>query len=209
MKIAVISDIHDHVIHLQKALDYCQEAHELIVCGDLCSPFVVDLIGEAFSGPVHMVIGNNDGDLFRISSKLTHRVILHGEFAELIEVDGQLLARKDFEQLYKLDYFDRSYGKSRIAITHFPDIAQAVFQSNLYEYICFGHNHQYSVTHEQQVIMINPGSLMGYLPGKKLHIPPSFAIIDTENHQIHGLEIIFSVKNGNYVNEILKMGIGV
>ena len=67
MKIAIISDIHDHRKKLEKALVQIQEADKLICCGDLCSPFIIRDLGSGFSGTIHIVFGNNDGDLFRIS----------------------------------------------------------------------------------------------------------------------------------------------
>ena len=68
MKIAVISDIHDNIWNLQKALAMpeLQATEAMLCCGDLCSPFVIHLLGRAYSGPVHIVFGNNDGDVAAI-----------------------------------------------------------------------------------------------------------------------------------------------
>ena len=62
MRIAILSDIHDNVWKLAAALKAAREADALICCGDLCSPFVVHQLGRAFSGPIHIVFGNNDGE---------------------------------------------------------------------------------------------------------------------------------------------------
>ena len=40
MQIAILSDIHDNLPALRRALEKCQGADALICCGDLCSPFV-------------------------------------------------------------------------------------------------------------------------------------------------------------------------
>lgn len=47
MKISVISDIHDHIWNLQKALSMpeLQATEAMLFCGDLCSPFVIHLLG--------------------------------------------------------------------------------------------------------------------------------------------------------------------
>jgi predicted phosphodiesterase len=44
MKIAVMSDSHDHLENIEKAVALAMErgAEMLLHCGDLCSPFVVD-----------------------------------------------------------------------------------------------------------------------------------------------------------------------
>ena len=68
MKISVISDIHDHIWNLQKALSMpeLQATEAMLFCGDLCSPFVIHLLGRVYSNPIHMVLGNNDGDVAAI-----------------------------------------------------------------------------------------------------------------------------------------------
>ncbi|MCB0152317.1 MAG: metallophosphoesterase family protein, partial [Caldilineaceae bacterium] len=63
-KIAVFSDSHDQIASLTKALDHANAAgaEVLLHCGDLCAPFMLNLLGEKFAGPIHVVFGNNDGD---------------------------------------------------------------------------------------------------------------------------------------------------
>ena len=76
-KIAIFSDSHDNIPALMKALEAARSsgAETLLHCGDLCAPFMLDRIGQGFSGPVHVVFGNNDGDgrlLQTIASKYAH-----------------------------------------------------------------------------------------------------------------------------------------
>ena len=90
MKIGILSDIHDNIWNLRAALEGLGEADALICCGDLCSPFVVGLLGEGFPGrPIHVVFGNNDGDLFRITQNASRvaGLELHGELFQ-----GELVA---------------------------------------------------------------------------------------------------------------------
>ena len=90
MRIAIVSDIHDNVWTLQAALTSLHNADILICCGDLCSPFIVSLMAEGFSGPIHIVEGNNEGDWRRITqqaAKYSH-VHLYGEFFQE-EIDGK------------------------------------------------------------------------------------------------------------------------
>src|SRR5574341_991152 len=105
MKIAILSDIHDNVWKLAAALPGMQNTEVMICCGDLCSPFIVGLLAEGFKDrPIHIVFGNNDGDLFRITQNASKspRVQLHGAL-----------------------YQDEIGGK-RIAVNHYPDIALAI-----------------------------------------------------------------------------------
>ncbi|TVR68836.1 MAG: YfcE family phosphodiesterase, partial [Spirochaetaceae bacterium] len=66
MTIAVLSDIHDNIWNLEKALVQVkdQRAEVLLFLGDFCAPFTLAQIAEGFSGPVHAIFGNNDGDTF-------------------------------------------------------------------------------------------------------------------------------------------------
>ncbi|MCJ7773383.1 MAG: metallophosphoesterase family protein, partial [Desulfobacterales bacterium] len=68
MIIAVMSDSHDNIWNLRKALDIIkQEAAVMIIhCGDFVAPFMLkelDLAGI----PVHGVFGNNDGDQYLLT----------------------------------------------------------------------------------------------------------------------------------------------
>src|SRR4051794_4593048 len=66
MLIAILSDIHDNLPKLRAAIDHIQRVDALLCGGDLCSPFIVDELAR-YPGPVHVVFGNNDADLFRIT----------------------------------------------------------------------------------------------------------------------------------------------
>ncbi|MFQ5606169.1 MAG: YfcE family phosphodiesterase [bacterium] len=157
MQIAIIADIHDHINNLRKALKMTHEADALICCGDLCSPFIVKELGEGFTkGNIHIVFGNNDGDLFRITTKANEypHMKLHGEFAEL-------------------DLGDKKFG-----ISHFDNIGRAMAESEVYDVVCFGHNHQFEISENGDTLIINPGEIMGGLTGNA-----TFAIYDTNKHE--------------------------
>ena len=67
MQIGILSDIHDNISALRRALEQLQHTHALLCCGDLCSPFIINELGQNYSRDIHIVFGNNDGDLFRIA----------------------------------------------------------------------------------------------------------------------------------------------
>ncbi len=137
MRLGIISDIHDNLWNLRVALDHLNaNADVLLCCGDLCSPFVMDQL-KKFHGPVHVIFGNNDADLFRITKKSDERVQLHGEL------------------------FTAELAGRRIAANHFDYIARPMAQSGLYDLVCFGHNHRISRETFGKTLCLNPGPIMG------------------------------------------------
>jgi len=169
MKLAIISDIHDHIWNLRAVLSYLGGAnvHTLICCGDLCSPFVVGLLASGFRGPIHAVAGNNEGD-WRQIMLMSARVNKDRSEAAQITFHGQFFAGE-------LD------GK-QVAVNHYPEIALAIAAPRQHDLVCFGHNHQYEVRHFEKTLALNPGTLMGYNPmqeGDIKDVVATFALYDT------------------------------
>lgn len=85
MRIAILSDIHDHLEELGRVLAQVTDCAALLCLGDLCSPFTLKAIAQGFDGAVHVVWGNNDGDkllLTQVASQ-TDNVTLHGDYGFL------------------------------------------------------------------------------------------------------------------------------
>lgn len=157
MQIAVVSDIHDHISLLRSALQQTQHADLLICCGDLCSGFIVRELGDGFRRPIHIVFGNNDGDRHRmgeIAAGFPH-ITIHGEMADLHVADH------------------------RIAVVHYPNLAEPIGLSGRYDLVCYGHNHQYNVEQLATTTLLNPGEVMGELTGAA-----SCATYDTEGRAV-------------------------
>lgn len=156
MKIAVLSDSHDNIWNLERALDQVRqlEAGALLFLGDFCAPFTLKQVAEGFErGPIHAVFGNNDGDPFllsQIASNFDH-FTLHGQFAEL-EIE-----------------------RRKIAMNHYPDIAKRVAESGAFDAVFSGHDHLKYVHKIGGGIWANPGEVMGRFG------EPSFGIYDTES----------------------------
>lgn len=154
MKIAIISDTHDNKANLALALKAIQEkgATTLLFCGDFCAPFMLKEMASQFSGDIHVVFGNNDGDQFSMTSIAQDlpNMILHGEYAAL------------------------NLGGKRIGMTHYPFYAEAMAKSGDYDLVCFGHDHEARVLTFGAGLAVNPGCLY--------EKPAAFAIYDTTAH---------------------------
>jgi uncharacterized protein len=141
MKIAIISDSHDNIWNVDKALAQISEqgAELLLHCGDLCAPFVLDRIGQRFEGPVHVIFGNNDGDgrLLQTIATRHKQIHLHGIYAEIEAGDVQL------------------------AMIHYPEPARRIAQSGIFGLVCYGHNHQQKIERIDETLLVNPGELLG------------------------------------------------
>ena len=162
-KIALISDSHDNIWNLAKALEAIREsgAEILLHCGDLIAPFIVTHLAEGFPGEIHIVFGNNDGDgrLLQTLAAQHERVHLHGIYHEL------------------------EAGGRRIAMIHYPEPALRIAQSGQLDLVCYGHNH---TKHHQRIgdcLLVNPGELMG------LNGEPTWGLYDCDGHEFELKEL--------------------
>jgi putative phosphoesterase len=154
MKVAILSDIHDQISKLRAALTLVRDrsAQVILCCGDLCSPFIAKELGQGFSGPIHIVFGNNDGDRFRIATNAMKfpNLHFHGEYAEL-ELDQRT-----------------------ISMNHFDNIGRAIARGGVFDVVCFGHNHKFEIAQHGRTRLINPGEIYGALTGQS-----TFVVYDT------------------------------
>ena len=173
MKVAIVSDIHDNLWNLAASIRSVEAADTLICCGDLCSPFVIDELAK-FPGDVHIVFGNNDADLFRITAKAGKKpnCHLHGELFES-ELDGR-----------------------RFGVNHFDYLARPMSKSGNYDVVCFGHNHEFEISEQGPCVLINPGPIMGakFSSGSWEDTTPTFVIYDTASNQTAAYAINVSTK---------------
>lgn len=140
MLIGVISDSHDHLTHLEWALDDAirQGIEGLIHPGDIVAPFAAKVVAERWTGPRITVYGNNDGE----------RKGLAGVLPEI--TDGAVLVE---------------WGGRRISVDHYPPdhehppIAHA-------EIIIFGHTHLANAEARDGVLYLNPGECCGWVTGR-------------------------------------------
>ena len=138
-----------------------KDSDVLICCGDLCSPFVVDELTK-FERDIHIVFGNNDADLYRITAKALKKPNCH--------VHGEL--------------FESDFDGKHLVVNHFDYLARPMSRSGDYDVVCFGHNHELEISLEGNCLLINPGPIMGakFSSGRWEDTPPTFVIYETTSN---------------------------
>lgn len=70
MKIAIISDIHDNLANLKKAMDLIKKEKIKIIihCGDIITLQTLKGTFQEFEGKIHIVFGNADKEHFDIEN---------------------------------------------------------------------------------------------------------------------------------------------
>ena len=159
MRLAIISDTHDNISNFESALELIADADSILHCGDLCSPFMIEKLVSLIPGttPVHVIWGNNEGDIRLICAKADahDNIRLHGHFASLL------------------------FNGTRVALTHYPEVARPLAISGEYDLVCYGHDHTAHQEKIKNTVLLNPGELMG------LKSTPTFAWYDTSTHDVN------------------------
>jgi putative phosphoesterase len=161
MLVGVLSDIHDNLGNLEAALDVFRGRgiETLLFLGDFCSPIPSRVLGS-YSGVVHCVFGNGDGDRFAIRGFADGGALrLHGEWAEL-ELGGRSLA-----------------------MTHYPFYARALARTGDYDAVFSGHTHERHGERIGDTLWLNPGEVLGWKGSA------SVAIWDTESNDFEFVEL--------------------
>lgn len=158
MKLAIISDTHDNVPNLEKALKWINKnkIKVIIHCGDLSAPsMLTKVIALKFKGQINFVHGNvGDRELLEEVAKKYKKFIIHGN-AGKIEID-----------------------KKKIAFTHFPWLAEKLAKGGRYDLVFYGHTHKPWEEKIGQTRMANPGTLAG------MFYRATFAVYDTKTDKL-------------------------
>ena len=160
MKIGIISDSHDRIENTNKALALIKErgAKVLIHCGDFCAPFMMNELAK-FGGEVHCVFGNIDDRFVTPNRAKELGINFHGDIAEL-EFDGK-----------------------KIAVNHYPKIAEGLASTGNYDLVCYGHDHTAAKKKIGNTLFLNPGGLWSR------KTKTSFAIYDTETNEVEIIDL--------------------
>jgi len=174
MKIAIISDSHDNVPNMEKALKYIndQKIKTIVHCGDLCAPsMLISVIVPNFKSKIYLVNGNvGDPELLEEIAKKYKDVNVCGDTGK-IEIDGK-----------------------KIGFTHFPIEAKKLAETGKYDLVFYGHTHKpweenlrLTTDNSKTVRLVNPGTLAG------MFYKATFAIYDTESDKLE-LKILETIR---------------
>jgi hypothetical protein len=146
MKICLVSDSHDHRRLLASAVTDAkrQGAEAVLHCGDVVAPSTLHAITK-LGLPVHVIHGNNTGDLFHLS-RLAH------------ESKGQVT-------YYGQDASFTLAGR-KIFMVHYPHYARAMAATGEYDLVCNGHEHKARIEEIANVkggktLRLDPGTVAG------------------------------------------------
>jgi len=146
MKICILSDSHDHIPLLEAAVRDARAlgATAVLHCGDVVAPSTLHCL-EQFQLPVHIIHGNNTGDLYALT-RLGHK-------------PGGVLRYHGMDAGIEL-------GGKRIFLVHYPHYARAMATTGDWDLVCCGHSHEVEIKWLSHVrggkaVLVNPGTIGG------------------------------------------------
>lgn len=159
MKIGLISDTHDRLPFIEKAIKKMNEEKVNLVlhAGDYSAPFAAPRF-KPLKAKMIGVFGNNDAerDLLRRNFEKIG-VEIRGRFAE-IQAEGL-----------------------KIALLHGEDeeLLNSLLGTGSFDVIVYGHTHRSEIQKKEGTLVINPGEACGYLSGKA-----TLALLETETMKV-------------------------
>ena len=151
MLAGIISDTHDNIAHLKKAVDFFIErrVEHVIHAGDFTSPFTFRVLKDLKCG-LTGVFGNNDGD----------KLLLH-----------KMSEGRIFNQPHIFELAGR-----KIVLIHEHHIVDALADSGHYDLVIYGHTHKPDIRKIKDTLIVNPGEA-----GSWLYNSPAIAVADLSN----------------------------
>jgi putative phosphoesterase len=146
MKICILSDSHDHREPLAAAVAEAKAlgAEAVLHCGDLVAPSTLHAI-TGFALPMHIIHGNNGGDLFHLYRFAQERPNLIRYYGQ----DGSI-----------------DLAHRRIFMVHYPHYAKAMALTGEYDLVCNGHEHRAVIERIPNIkggttLRVDPGTVAG------------------------------------------------
>jgi putative phosphoesterase len=163
MKIGLISDTHDNIQNIRKAVRKFNDKHVDVVihAGDFVNPIAVEsLAGVTLVG----VLGNNDTDIVGLSSTFDK---IHAEL--------------------KGEIFEKVYDGMRFAVYHGTSLAkkEQLIKSGKYDVFIYGHTHRKDDKYSGTTRVINPGTAKGWFFG----LFATIAVFDTSSRNLEFINL--------------------
>lgn len=163
MKIGLISDTHDNIHNIKRAIrEFIDKNVDVVIhAGDIVSPIAI----ESFAGvKLIAVLGNNDTDVPALTAAFNK---IHGELA------GEI--------------FERVYDGMNFAVYHGTNVAkrEQLMKSGKYDVFIYGHTHRKDDRKIGSTRVINPGTAKGWFAG----LFATMAVFDTTNGNLEFIDL--------------------
>ena len=141
MLIGVMADSHDNVPKIEAAVSLFnqRQVQHVLHAGDFVAPFAIDPL-RGLGCPVLSVFGNNDGERLGLAARIREIGEVHAYLATATLADR------------------------RIAVVHYPELAEPLAESGAYDLVVYGHTHRVDQRHDNG-LLLNPGETGGWLTG--------------------------------------------
>ena len=162
MRLGLISDTHDRVPLIEKAVEIFngENLDAVLHCGDFISPFSM-IPFVRLQAPFYAVFGNNDGERAGLSRYFEKNGWTLNDRPWTCELDGR-----------------------RIAMLHEPENMDSYLSDGGVELVVFGHTHEKHFRKSNGVMVINPGEGCGWVKGTA-----SMAIVDLDKGENRFVEL--------------------
>ncbi len=158
MKIGLISDTHDNIQNIRRAVRKFNDKHvDLVIhAGDIVSPNAVESLADV---KLVGVLGNNDKDVAGLTSAFN-------------KINGKLEG----------EIYETVYDGMKFAIYHGTSIAkrEQLIKSGKYDIFIYGHTHRKDNRFVGNTRVINPGTAKGWFFG----LFATIAVFDTSSRNI-------------------------
>ncbi len=162
MLIAIISDIHDNIVNLEKCLVWCRQnkVANLVCCGDITTFASIHYLSKNFAGKIFVVTGN----------------------AEIYQ-ENEIIRLKNINFCGEIGI--NEIAGLKIGFCHEPKKIKKVEKLSSWplDYIFYGHTHQPWLEKDDNTLIINPGTVAG------LFAKATFAVLDSDTKKL-SLKII-------------------
>ncbi|SHH37325.1 metallophosphoesterase [Thermosipho atlanticus] len=137
----ILSDSHDNLIKAKEIEKIIKQfkIEKIFHCGDFVAPFILPYFLKD-NIDFYGVFGNNDGEKILLSKKSNENI--------------------------KPGPYEIKLGKFKILIMHEPFTLESAKNSEMYDFIFFGHTHELVIEKYKNTLIINPGEASGWLTGK-------------------------------------------
>jgi uncharacterized protein len=176
MKIAIISDIHDNLVNLEKCLSWCKnnKIEQLICCGDVTNSETLNYLANNFG----------------IRSAATNGAHANEKkgIIYLVAGNAEIYEEKELDNYQNIKYYGKigiiEINGKNIGICHEPYLIKKILERNECDIIFYGHTHKPWEEEKNGTKLINPGTLSGMFQ------KATFAVMEDNNLQLVLLENI-------------------